>query len=349
MLLLLAVGLVNLYSASITAGGAVSPYFRSQLQWSLIGFGVLLLMLCFHYRLLLNLAAPAYILSLLLLVLVVLVGKTVGGQKNWLVWGSFRMQPAEFAKLAAVLILARYFHCNPRPEGYGIKDLAVPILILALPMALIFMVKDVGSALFFGLIGLVYLFVVRVKLAWVAIALLIAFGGAAVGYKFFLSNNQRGRVQSFLHPEKDPKGKGYHLIQSKIAVGSGGLSGNGYLKGNLNKFRFLPERHTDFVFPVIAEEWGFLGSGLTLAAFGIFFLLLLQAAGKARDSFGGLLIVGVAAWLFGQFAVNLGGVLGLMPLAGVTLPFLSYGGSALLTTMAGMGMVFNVYMRRYTF
>ncbi|HEX5034807.1 MAG TPA: FtsW/RodA/SpoVE family cell cycle protein, partial [bacterium] len=149
--------------------------------------------------------------------------------------------------------------------------------------------------------------------------------------------------------ESDPRGKGYHLIQSKIAVGSGQWLGKGFLKGDLNKFKFLPERHTDFVFPVLAEEWGFAGGAAALGGLSILLLWLLQGAGKLQDRFGAYLVTGVAALLFWQTVINLGGVLGLMPLAGVTLPFFSYGGSALLTSLLGLGLATNALTRRYMF
>lgn len=349
LVLLLAAGLANLHSATSTGADGTSSFFKSQLHFALVGLGLLAAMLSFHYRRLLGLAWPIYLVSLVLLALVVVFGKEMGGQKNWLVAGGFRMQPSELAKLAVIIMLARYFHLHPRPEGYGLKDLRQPLLIVALPLVLILAVKDVGSALFFVLIGVSFCFLVGLKFRWILIGLALGLVLAGGAYRYFLSDYQRGRIQTFLEPEADPRGKGYHLIQSKIAVGSGQLFGKGYLKGNLNKLKFLPERHTDFVFPVLAEEWGFAGSAAVLAAFAALFLLLLHAAGKVKDSFGGYLILGVTALLFWQAIVNLGGVLGLLPLAGVTLPFLSYGGSALLTSLLGLGMAFNAYTRRYIF
>ncbi len=349
LILLLGLGLVNLYSASASASGQVSPFFRSQLQWTLIGFVLMLLMLSFQYRLLLNLAWPVYLLSLVLLILVIFFGKTLGGQKNWLILGPVRMQPSEFAKLAVILMLARYYQKTHLEKRYGLKGIGIPLLIVGLPVLLILVEKDVGSAIFFILIGLTYFFITGLKTSLIVGALLLTLIGGAVGYRYFLSDYQRGRIQTFIHPEKDPRGRGYHLLQSKIAVGSGRIFGKGFLQGNLNKFKFLPERHTDFIFPVLAEEWGLAGSAVVLTCFGSLFLLMLQAAGKAKDRFGGLIIAGVTALIFWQMAINLGGVLGLIPLAGVTLPFFSYGGSALLTQMVGFGLVLNVYMRRYVF
>lgn len=348
-LILLALGLTNLYSASATASGEMSGYFKSQVIWVAIGLTAMSVMLGFHYRVLLHLAWPFYLVSLVLLVLVIVMGKSGGGQKNWLMLGALRMQPAEFAKLAVILVLAKYFHDNMQQGRKPLDGFLKPLTMVIAPLALILVQKDVGSALFFVLIGISLFFVAGMRL-WVLTAVLVSMLVAGVvGYKYFLSDYQRGRIQTFMHPEKDPRGRGYHLLQSKIAVGSGGLLGKGFLKGDLNKFKFLPERHTDFVFPVLAEEWGLLGGGLSLILLASLLLLLLQASGKARDSFGGFLVLGVAVLFFWQTAVNLGGVLGLMPLAGVTLPLFSYGGSALLVTLMGLGMAMNAYMRRYVF
>lgn len=349
LLLILAAGLLNLYSASAAPSGEASHFFRSQLVWAGVGLALLLAMLTFHYRLLMDAAVPIYVVSLVLLVLVILFGKASGGQKNWLALGPLRVQPSEFAKLAVILVLAKYFTRLPTGGRRALRDFLPAIGLVLLPMGLILVEKDLGSALFFALIGGTFLFIAGLPARYLVVALVLVSVAGAAGYRYFLSDYQRARIQTFLHPEKDPRGKGYHLLQSKIAVGSGQVLGKGFLKGDLNKFKFLPERHTDFVFPVLAEEWGFLGGAAVLGAFLFLLLSMLQAAGKLQDRFGGFLVVGVAALLFWQVAINLGGVLGLMPLAGVTLPFFSYGGSALLSTMLGMGAAFNALMRRYMF
>lgn len=349
MLVILASGLLNLYSASAAASGETSHFFRSQLIWAGVGLALLLGMLTFHYRLLMEAAVPIYVVSIVLLVLVIFFGKVSGGQKNWLALGPVRFQPSEFAKLAVILVLAKYFQGLPPGGRRGLRAFLPAIGLVLLPMGLILVERDLGSALFFALIGGTFLFIAGLPARFIAIALILASCAGVVGYRYFLSDYQRARIQTFMNPEKDPRGKGYHLLQSKIAVGSGQVVGKGFLKGDLNKFKFLPERHTDFVFPVLAEEWGFLGGTAALGSLLFLLLLMLHAAGKLQDRFGGFLVVGVAALLFWQVAINLGGVLGLMPLAGVTLPFFSYGGSALLSTMLGMGAAFNVLMRRYMF
>ncbi len=349
ILLLLAVGLINLYSATSTATGEMSNNFRSQLLW--VGFGILLLgvSLGFHFRCLLEWAPHFYVLSLILLLLVLFLGKSFGGQQNWLVLGWFRIQPSELAKLALVMMLARHFSRNNLNGPEFGKTLWGALGLIALPTALVLAEKDVGAALFFVLIGLSFFFFAGIKRGWLLGGVLLLFLAGVGGYHFFLSDYQKTRIEIFSHPEKDPRGSGYQLLQSKIAVGSGQLTGKGYLQGKLNKLNFIPERHTDFAFPVLAEEWGYLGSGIVVLGFGVFLFLLLHAAGKVEDAFGAYFVAGVAAWLFWQTVLNLSGVLGLLPLAGVTLPFFSYGGSALVTTLLALGLVLNVHMRRYVF
>lgn len=335
-------GLTNLYSTS-------GSHFYTQLRWALIGLGAMMLVLTVHYREIRALAPWFYWISVGLLALVPLFGVEVGGQKNWLALGPLRFQPSEFAKLSVVLMLARYYSRLPEGEARFLKSIWVAGGIVLLPLGFILLERDLGSAVFFVLIYFSTLFLTGLKKRYLALGLVILGLSGVLGYKFFLKDYQRARIQTTLHPEADPRGKGYHLIQSKIAVGSGGLNGKGFLRGRLHQWHFLPEQHTDFVFPVFAEEWGFLGSALALVLFAGFFLSLMHGAGKVSDPFGAYLITGVAVWLFWQWFFNLGGVLGLVPLAGVTLPFWSYGGTALLSNMLAVGLALNVYMRRYVF
>jgi rod shape determining protein RodA len=339
---LLGIGLLNLYSTS-------TPHFAIQLRWALIGLGILLLCLTFHYREIRHLAPWLYGISLVLLALVPLWGMEVGGQKNWLALGPIRFQPSEFAKLSVILMLARYYAGLPPGDGAQLRSILRPLIIVALPLALILSEGDLGSAVFFVLILISYFFVTGLKKRFWALGMLLLVLGGLLGHHFFLKDYQKARIETFLHPEADARGKGYHLMQSKLAVGSGALTGKGFRQGTIHQMHFLPEHHTDFVFPVFAEEWGFVGSSLAILLFAGFFLLMAQAAGKVNDPFGSLLMAGVTLWLFWQWAFNLGGVLGLLPLAGVTLPFWSYGGSALLTNLLALGLALNVYMRRYVF
>ena len=342
LLALLALGLANLFSTS-------PPHFSIQLRWTLIGLGVLLLCLTFHYREVRRFTPWLYGISLLLLALVPLWGTAMGGQKNWLALGPVRFQPSEFAKLTVILMLARYYAELPPGDATHLKSIWRPLLIVSVPLALIFLEHDLGSAIFFILILVSFFFLTGLKKRYGAIGLILLVLGGVVGYQFFLKDYQKARIQTFLHPEADARGKGYHLMQSKIAVGSGEWRGKGFRQGTIHQMHFLPEQHTDFVFPVFAEEWGFLGSGIAVLLFAGFFILMIHASSKVSDSFGSLVMIGVTLWLFWQWAFNLGGVLGLLPLAGVTLPFWSYGGSSMVTNLLAVGLALNIYMRRYVF
>lgn len=349
LLLLLSLGLINLYSATFSLGGAGQAIFRSQVLWVGLGLVVMGFALWMPRHWIRSGVFCFYGLSLILLVAVLILGESGGGQKNWLSLGPIRLQPSELAKLSVILLLARYYAALPPGKAKSLSSGFWPLLIVGAPLALVLVERDLGSAIFFVLIGLSFVFLTGMKLRWLALALIFLVGVSGVAYQFFLKDYQKARIQSFLNPEQDRRGRGYHLNQSKLAVGSGRLTGKGYLQGKLHQQKYLPERHTDFVFPVLAEEWGFLGGLLVLALFAFFFLMFFQAAGKINEPFAALSMAGVGLWLFWQWVLNLSGVLGLLPLAGVTLPFFSYGGSALVTNLFAIGLVLNLHMRRYTF
>ena len=347
---LLFIGLLNLHSAtySIIQGG-VSHLWTSQMIWLMTGIFVALILVSIDYRLFTQLAYPLYIFSILLLLAVVFFGKTIAGNRNWLELGPFTFQPSEFAKITFILVMARYLSENHSMRGYSFKELWRPAGLFLPPLLLIVLGKDMGSSLFFVLTFVSMILFAKVKRQTLLIILILGVLGGGMGYQFLLSPHQRLRISAFLNPEEDPRGKGYHVLQSRIAVGSGRFWGKGYLKGMHNKLLYLPEKHTDFIFPVLAEEWGFVGSAVVLGLYAALLWFGLQIATKARDLFGVFLGFGITALLFWQIAINLGGVLGLMPLTGVTLPFLSYGGSSLLSLLVGISFLFNISMRRFIF
>jgi rod shape determining protein RodA len=350
VVLLCVAGLVNLYSAQgYWGGGGNMPLFWSQIAWVGIGIGLMLLISFFDYRLLERIATPVYVLSMALLLLVLLFGHEVAGHRSWLAIGGFGIQPSEFAKLALVVMLAGYFSGRPRPEGVSLLGMWRPFLYSAIPAVLVVLQGDLGSAIFFALIFGTYAWFGRLKGKGVATLVLLAFLGAAILYFFGLSGYQKARFASFVDPTMDAKGSGYHMIQSRIAVGSGKFLGKGFLKGNINKLRYLPEKHTDFIFPVLAEEWGFAGSAVVLLLYFLLFAVALDITKNARDRLGVFLALGVVAFLFWHVVINLGGVLGLMPMTGVTLPFMSYGGSSMMITMGALGLLFSINMRRHRF
>jgi len=347
---LVVIGLVNLYSAVYFWGEeGTMALFWSQLIWMVIGLILMFVVSFIDYRLFHRTAFHIYIAVNILLLASLFFGKVVRGTAGWLQIGGFSMQPAEFAKLAFILVAARFYSDHPNPEGFTLKDMFKPAMLMLIPFVLIVLQGDMGSSLF--LILIFFSVAMFAKIRWGTLILLVVVGIIAAGtiYQFGLKEYQRSRIFQFVHPETDIRGSGYHLMQSKIAVGSGKIFGKGYLKGNINKLRYLPERHTDFIFPVFAEEWGFLGSIVILCLFGALLLMGVEIASKARERFGIFLAIGIVAMLFWQVVINLGGVLGLMPLTGVTLPLMSYGGSSVIAVLIAIGLLQNISRRRFMF
>jgi rod shape determining protein RodA len=347
---LLMIGAVNLYSA-LGMWGEEGTTRLAWLQLVWIGIGALFtLVLSFSdYRILERLAYMFYIVSVVLVAASLFTGHTVYGHKSWLGFGGFGVQPSEFAKLAVILVLARFFANNPNPQGFGFTELAKPAVVSLIPTGLVILQKDLGSALFFVLIFVSFAWFAKVQRR---VALLVVIAGilaCAFGYHYVLSDYQKARITTFLNPACDVKGSGYHIAQSRIAVGSGRFWGKGYLKGNVNKLKYLPEKHTDFVFPVLAEEWGLAGCAATLVLYYALLSMIIELGRTARERFGTFLAVGIGAYFFWQIAINLGGVLGLMPLTGVTLPFLSYGGSSTITVLIAIGLLLSISRKRFVF
>lgn len=343
-------GLVNLLSATSTFDAqSQTTYFQAQILWTVIGIATIFLVISLHYRHFRSMSYFFYGLSLFLLVLVLMVGKKISGHQSWLQLGPIHLQPTELAKLGLIFGLAKHLSSLKTLRGAHFKDLLPSLLLFGLPTALVVSQGDLGSSLFFGLIYGTLILIYGVQWRVIVSFVMIGLMAATLMYFFVLSPYQKNRIHTFLNPEVDRRGAGYHLIQSKIAVGSGGVTGKGYLKGRTHKLRFIPERHTDFIFPVLAEEWGFLGSLAVLFSFSLFLFLGLQVASRTNDRFSFFLCVGICALFFWHLVVNLGGVLGLMPLTGVPLPFFSYGGSSLLTNWIGIGILLNVSMRRFMF
>lgn len=337
------IGLLNLYSATLSFQDvSASSYFRSQVFYH--SFGILLMLFFSHWREvdLERFAVIAYVLSLVLLILVLVFGVRIHGSQSWLDFGFFRLQPSEFAKLGLILMLSRYFANLSERTILELGDLFMPLLICLFPMGLVILQKDLGTSLFFSLIFMTMVSLQGIRFPLVAVGLIILILTSVVAYHQVLAPYQQKRIVSFLDPEIDSKGSGYHLVQSKITVGSGKLFGKGYRQGQAHKLKFLPERHTDFIFPVLAEEWGFAGSAITVILYLFFFLSGVQIANRTLTRFGFFLVVGMVSLFFWHVFINLGGVLGLIPLTGVPLPFLSYGGSAVLAAWMAVGFVLAI-------
>ena len=349
VLCITAVGVVNIYSASSSYRDIGIPYYLKQLYWIVAGLTVSFTICSLDYHLLEDFAYWLYGAVLLLLVLVLLVGKTTMGATRWLDLGFFNIQPSEPMKIVIIMTFARFFSRYPVFKGLTLRDLVYPLLLVGLPAALIMKQPDLGTAVLVSLIAGTMLLFVGVR--WSALATLFAafIPMVYLGWRFGLHDYQKKRVYNFLNPDLDPQGSGYHIIQSKIAVGSGAFFGKGYMQGTQAQLRFLPEQHTDFAFSVFAEEWGFVGCLVMLALYLLLILWGLGIAKRCNDRFGALMAVGVCAMLFWHILINMGMVIGLFPVVGVPLPFFSYGGTSMVTSMIGVGILLNISMRRFMF
>jgi rod shape determining protein RodA len=343
---LVTVGIVNLWS-STHADAGLSNEVRRQLFSLGIGAVAFLITVVVDYRHFERFAWPAYLGSVALVALTLVVAPMTRGSQSWLLEG--RIQPAELAKVGMILLLARHFHRNPAGEIRSVRELFKPACIIALPVGLIILQRDMGVALLTLLIGSTYLAFVRIPFrAWLGMAAVAAAALASAWY-FVLAPYQRDRILDVVDPGRDPLSSGYQVNQSRIAIGSGGLLGTGIGKGTQTQLRFLPTQHTDFAFSVWAEEWGFLGSVFVLGVYAFLLLWGLLVGRASKDGFGAMLSVGVVGFLFWPAVLNIGMVLGLTPVIGVPLPFFSYGGSALVVALVAVGLLMNVSLRRWVF
>lgn len=342
-LLLSCIGLATVHSASAELA---TSYLHRQLLWVVLGSLVLVVVFAFDYHSLVDLAPVFYFISLVLLVLVLFIGHERGGARSWLALGPFGGQPSELAKPATALILVRYLSGIYR-RHLNLREIAVATSLVAVPMLLIALERDLGSAAMFlpMLAALLLVSGVETKQLIVAGALGLLF--AAGMWNFAMRDYQKTRIASFISPEKDPLGAGYQVRQSKIAVGSGQMLGRGYGQGTQSQLRFLPERHTDFIMAVLAEEWGFLGVLLVLGLYAVYITSAAGIAMRSRDRTGILLVVALVAFTTFHAVYNTAMVVGLLPITGIPLPFLSYGGSFTLINFISTGLILNVDYRRY--
>ena len=349
---ILAIGVLSIYSVTgnrPSASGS-TPLYLKQLLWITLGWLAFLLMAWVDYRVMARFAMPIYGMTLLLLVLVSFVGRTGMGARRWLTLGSFSFQPSELAKIGILLALAKHFSDDYPEGGLNLKRLLMSGLILIVPLLFILKQPDLGTALSISSIYLSMVFIIGLRSRFLVYFVLIsAMLSPFVGQLVWnhLKEYQKRRLFTFMNPAEDPTGTGYQIIQSKIAIGSGGLFGKGLFGGTQSQLRFLPERHTDFIFSVLAEQWGFAG---VLTLFILFFVVILwgiEIAAMAKDTLGALIAVGVVGLIFFYFFVNVGRTLGVMPVVGVPLPLVSYGGSAMVTTLAMLGLLLNIKVRRW--
>jgi len=283
-----------------------------------------------------------------MLVVVMAFGMITSGAQRWIRMGSLSFQPSEFVKISLIIALAKFFEKPPNREGFNLKDLPIPFLFLVVPLVLILKQPDLGTAIILFLVLFSVLLFVKVR--WSSLLILALSGASILPLLWrFLKEYQKKRIYTFFNPSLDPLGSGYHIIQSKIAVGSGGIFGKGFMKGTQCKLGFLPEQQTDFIFSVLAEEWGLIGSLLVISLYVVLIFWGLRIAVSAKDRFGAILAFGVVAMLFWHVFINIGMVVGMMPVVGIPLPLLSYGGSFMVSTLMGVGLLLNVSMRRYLF
>jgi rod shape determining protein RodA len=347
LLVISGMALMNLYSASYPPSPyGIPPYLKQCYLFLMGGMGILFI-LCFDYNDLHFWNYFFYAAIVLLLAFVLVAGNSAGGAQRWINLGLFKLQPSELAKLMLVVTLASYYSRKDEDVGYGIREMVTPVLLTAVPFILILKQPDLGTALMLGIIFVSM--TVFAKVRWQTYAVGLGLGGAGGIFAWFnlLRPYQKRRIETLLDPGKDPMGQGYQILQSKIAVGSGGVGGRGYLEGTQGHLHFLPERHTDFAFSVWGEEWGFAGSLFFLTAYFSLLIWGLYAAMTARDRFGVFLAYGVVMLIFWQAVINLLMILGFLPVVGIPLPLVSYGGSSLLTTLFALGILMNVRMRRF--
>ncbi|GIX10613.1 rod shape-determining protein RodA [Elioraea sp.] len=340
--LMAAVGYAMLYSA---AGGNPEPWaFRHGLRF---GFGVLMMLAIamVDIRIILRLAWPLYLLGVGLLVLVALHGEVGKGAQRWLDLGGFQLQPSELMKILLVIALARWFHRASLERVGNPLFLVPPLIVTAIPVALVLKQPNLGNALITLMVAGAVFFAAGVR--WWKFALVI--GAVAIAAPIVyesLHDYQRQRILTFLDPESDPLGAGYHVIQSKIALGAGGMFGRGFLQGTQSQLNFLPEKQTDFIFTMLAEEFGFVGAASVLALNLLVVLYGLAMALACRHQFGRLVAAGITVNFFLYVFVNIAMVMGMIPVGGVPLPLVSHGGSAMITVLIGFGVLMSVHVHR---
>ena len=341
-------GLVNLYSATSVYTATRGELYLNQVYWLVAGGILAVLVASVDYRYIEQFGYVLYGLGIALLITVLALGKDIRGSARWIPIGSFSFQPSEFMKLFLAIALAKYLHEDPKTEARTLRDLVGPTLLAIVPVILVQQQRDLGTSLILGLIFVAIIGLTRVR--WKSALTGIA-GVATVAvllWNYGMKAYQKARVTAFLNPEADIRGAGWHAYHARIAIGNGGLLGQGYMKGTQNQYRFIPDQYTDFPFPVFAEDWGFVGTMVLLGLYLFLVLWAIRIASQARDRFGAVLAIGVGAMIFWHVIFNLGMVLGLLPVVGVTLPLFSYGGSSVITILIGIGLLMNVSIRRFS-
>ena len=336
------IGAIMLYSA---ANGDMDPWASRHLMRFGVGLVLLLIVALVDIRVWMRYAYWLYALALVLLVAVEVKGTIGMGAQRWIDLGVFQLQPSELMKVALVLTLARFFHGTDLEDVGRPLFLMVPVFLVLLPVALVMRQPDLGTALMMLAGAGVLFFVAGVRLWMFAVVLVTGLAAVPIAWQF-LQDYQKQRVLTFINPERDPLGAGYHILQSKIALGSGGLSGKGFLQGTQSHLNFLPEKQTDFIFVMLAEEFGMLAGLALLLLYVLVLVYGLAIALRARNQFGRLVAIGVTMTFFLYVFINIAMVMGLIPVVGVPLPLISYGGTAMMTLMLAFGLLMSVWVHR---
>ncbi len=339
------VGIASLYSA---AGGSFSPWADRQLIRFGVGLAGMLVIALIDIKWWYKLSWPIYFSGFFLLILVEIMGRIGMGAQRWIDLGFVQLQPSEFMKIAVIMALARHFHGASPEDARRLAFLIVPALIIAAPVILVMAQPDLGTALMIVMAGIGMIFLAGAPV-WLFISGIVAILALIpVAWNFIMHDYQKQRVLTFLNPESDPLGAGYHIMQSKIALGSGGLKGKGFLQGTQSHLNFLPEKQTDFIFTLWAEEWGLIGGLALLFLFGLIFMYGLGIAWHCRNNFGRYLAAGLTINFSLYVFINIAMVMGLIPVVGAPLPMVSYGGTSMLAALVGFGLIMSCHIYRYS-
>ncbi|MBL42266.1 MAG: rod shape-determining protein RodA [Rhodospirillaceae bacterium] len=342
ILILASIGFIMLYSVS---GGSADPWMRQQIFRFSFGFFIMLSVAFLDLRFLLSLSYPIYFFSLLLLVAVEFFGSIGMGAQRWIDLGIFHLQPSEIMKIALVMALAKYFHSISHDDIRTIRWILPPLLMIIVPSCLVLIEPDLGTAILLILEGTIILFIAGVRW-WKFIFVSVVAVLLAPFFWTKLHSYQQNRVLTFFNPERDPLGSGYHIIQSKIAFGSGGLWGKGYLLGTQSHLNFLPEKHTDFIFTALAEEFGLVGGLIVLLVYVILIIYSYIISMRSRSNYGRILGIGITSTFFLYIFINISMVMGLIPVVGVPLPLISYGGTAIVTILFSFGILLCIHINK---
>lgn len=345
------VGVVNLYSATspyidVAAKTGLADIYVTQVYWLVVGGLMGILVAVIDYRNFERLAYFIYVGGILLLLLVFVLAVDVRGASRWIRVGTFAFQPSEFMKVPLILAVARFLADDPKTDARTLFDLLPAFLLCALPMVLVIMQPDFGTSLIYVMCTGCMIFMTKIRPASLVTLVLTAAVSVPILWMYVLRDYQKDRVTSFLNPESDLTGTGWHAFQSKTAIGNGGVWGSGFREGTQNQFGFLPDQFSDFPFSVFAEDWGFVGSVFLISAYCFISVWSIKIASMAKDRFGAAVAIGVGAMIFWHTVFNLGMVLGLLPVVGITLPLFSFGGSSVMTMLIGVGLLMNVSIRR---